>query len=69
MRKDVRRVPTLDTTESGPGQAAAMAKAASGEPVSRGYREEIEHWAWSVRNFDPNDPEKHQPRCHPNAGN
>lgn len=47
----------LDTTASGD---AAPAKAAQGSgPVSRGYREEIEHWAWCVRqnNWD------YQPRC------
>ena len=30
-------------------------------PVSRGYREEIEHWAWCIKNPDP----KHRPRCKP----
>ena len=52
--------PTLDTTESGAGQAAAVAKAATG-PVSRGYTEEIEHWAWCIRNPAP----ENKPRCHP----
>jgi predicted dehydrogenase len=33
----------------------------SGGPVSRGYTEEIEHWAWCIRNPDPNNI----PRCHP----
>ncbi|MBN1855053.1 MAG: Gfo/Idh/MocA family oxidoreductase [Pirellulales bacterium] len=54
--------PTLDTTESGGGEAA-IAQAAAG-PVSRGYREEIEHWAWCIRN--PGDKDKpNLPRCHP----
>jgi predicted dehydrogenase len=53
--------PTLDTTESGaPGAGAALARAAAG-PVSRGYTEEIEHWAWCIRNPAP----ENQPRCHP----
>ena len=30
-------------------------------PVSRGYTEEIEHWAWCIRNPDP----ENQPRCRP----
>ncbi len=30
-------------------------------PISRGYTEEIEHWAWCIRN--PSD--EHRPRCHP----
>jgi len=54
--------PTLDTTASG-GQSAAVAKAAiDAGPVSRGYTEEIEHWAWCIRNFDF---EKNKPKCHP----
>lgn len=53
--------PVLDTTASG-GAAAAVAKAAlESGPVSRGYTEEIEHWAWCIRNPDP----KNQPKCHP----
>jgi hypothetical protein len=27
--------------------------------VSRGYKEEIEHWAWCIRNPDP----KNKPHC------
>lgn len=53
--------PTMDTQASGPPTAAAsLAKAAAG-PVSRGYTEELEHWAWCIRNPDP----KNQPRCTP----
>lgn len=52
--------PTLDTTESGYGDAEVGKKALEG-PVSRGYTEEMEHWAWCIRNPDP----KNQPRCHP----
>ncbi len=47
----------LDTSASGD---AAPAKAAEGGgPVSRGYREEIEHWAWCISTNDPIN----QPRC------
>ncbi len=53
--------PTLDTTESGPGYAATEAKAAMGPEISRGYGEEIEHWAWCIRNPSP----ENRPRCHP----
>ena len=53
--------PTLDTTQSGGGEAAAVGKKALEGPVSRGYTEEIEHWAWCIRNPDPNN----QPRCRP----
>ena len=50
--------PTLDTTES--GAPVAIKKTASG-PVSRGYTEQIEHWAWCIRNPAKN----HVPRCGP----
>jgi predicted dehydrogenase len=51
--------PSLDTYETGGG--AAVAQAATAENTSRGYREEIEHWAWCIRNPAP----EHQPRCKP----
>ncbi len=53
--------PTLDTTQSGGGEAAAVGKKALEGPISRGYTEEIEHWAWCIRNPDPNN----MPRCKP----
>lgn len=47
----------LDTSASGD---AAPAKTAEGSgPVSRGYREEIEHWAWCISTGD----RANQPRC------
>ncbi|MCE5302812.1 MAG: Gfo/Idh/MocA family oxidoreductase [Planctomycetaceae bacterium] len=49
--------PTMDTQASG-GPVAAK-NAAMGPKVSRGYTEELEHWAWCVRNPDPHN----QPRC------
>jgi predicted dehydrogenase len=49
--------PIIDTSASGD---AAPAKTAEGYgPVSRGYREEIEHWAWCIQQGDP----RNQPRC------
>jgi predicted dehydrogenase len=56
--KDDKGGPALDTQASGKGPALAKAAAASG-PVSRGYTEEIEHWAWCIRNKAP----ENQPRC------
>ncbi len=56
--KDDKGGPTLDTQASGKGPAIAKAAAAGG-PVSRGYTEEIEHWAWCIRNQAP----ENQPRC------
>lgn len=52
---------SLDTQASGSYSAASTAKAASEGPVSRGYTEEIEHWAWCIRNQD----EANKPRCYP----
>ena len=53
----------LDTTESGgAGSVVAVPTEAAGKaPPSRGYTEEMEHWAWCVRNPDPTN----QPRCKP----
>jgi predicted dehydrogenase len=54
--------PTLNTTESGGGPASAVGKKAmDAGPVSRGYTEEIEHWAWCIRNPSP----ENLPKCHP----
>ena len=51
--------PAMDTYETGGG--AAVAQAAAPKDLSRGYREEIEHWAWCVRN--PGN----KPRCTPDV--
>ncbi len=53
---------SLDTQASGSYSAAgAKAKASVDGPVSRGYTEEIEHWAWCIRNPAP----ENKPRCYP----
>jgi predicted dehydrogenase len=57
--KDSGKGPAMDTYETGGG--AAVAQAAAGGNTSRGYREEIEHWAWCIRNPAP----EHKPRCTP----
>jgi predicted dehydrogenase len=51
---------SLDTQASGP-QAAAVAQASEPANVSRGYKEQLEHWAYCIRNPDP----ENQPRCKP----
>jgi predicted dehydrogenase len=51
--------PALDTQDSGGG--GPVAKAAETGPISRGYKEEIEHWAYCIRNPSP----ENQPRCRP----
>ena len=58
--KDDKSGPTIDSYETG-GAAAAVAQTASTGPISRGYTEEMEHWAWCIRNPDP----ENQPRCKP----
>ncbi|MDA8746312.1 Gfo/Idh/MocA family oxidoreductase [Rubripirellula amarantea] len=50
----------LDTSASG-DLTAPVAQAADSGPVSRGYREEIEHWAYCIRNPD----KENRPRCYP----
>jgi len=49
-------VAVLDTTTS---TDAAPAKAAQSGPVSRGYKEQIEHWAWCIQSGE----KENQPRC------
>jgi predicted dehydrogenase len=58
--KDDKGGPTMDTSYSG-DMGSGVAKAADSGPVSRGYTEEIEHWAWCIRNRAP----ENQPRCKP----
>jgi predicted dehydrogenase len=53
--------PAMDTYETGGGANAALAQAATPANMSRGYTEEIEHWAWCIRNPAPD----HQPHCRP----
>ncbi|MBT4694267.1 MAG: Gfo/Idh/MocA family oxidoreductase, partial [Planctomycetaceae bacterium] len=53
--------PTLDTQAS--GEAAPVAQAAQTGPVSRGYTEEIEHWAYCISHPSP----ENQPRCNPHV--
>ncbi len=50
--------PTMDTQASGEAQQAV---ASGPRNVSRGYAEELEHWAWCIRNPGP----ENKPRCHP----
>jgi predicted dehydrogenase len=52
----------LDTQASGPEQAAM---AAAAREVSRGYTEELEHWAWCVRRNPRARDDGPRPRCHP----
>ncbi len=55
--------PVLAANESPATAAVATGKDATGGdgPISRGYTEEIEHWAWCIRNPSP----ENRPKCHP----
>ncbi|MEX2188406.1 MAG: Gfo/Idh/MocA family oxidoreductase [Pirellulales bacterium] len=68
VKKDAKSG-VLDTTASGPPQLAQQATTI-GE-VSKGYTEELEHFAWCVRNLDEAALKEKKwnyeknPRCHP----
>jgi len=51
---------SLEIDEQGDARALAVGQLAM-LPAVRGYTEEIEHWAWCIRNADP----ENQPRCRP----
>jgi predicted dehydrogenase len=59
--------PVLETSPSLAGATGAVVPGTmSGDPPSRGYREELEHFAFCVRNGNPSDyhgDKDHQPRC------
>ena len=64
VEKKAAGAAALDTQASAPAQKA-VASGAAGPAVSRGYKEEIEHWAWcSQENPRCVDPQI-QPRCNP----
>jgi hypothetical protein len=50
----------LQVDEGGDAESAAIGTLGT-LPAERGYTEELEHWAWCIRNPDP----AHQPRCSP----
>ena len=60
--------PVVDTTGTAPAQKAAATQKGD---VSKGYREEIEHFAWAIRNFDEKEFKEKKDaydknvRCHP----
>jgi predicted dehydrogenase len=53
----------LDTQSSGPAQTAVAAGPAA--DVSRGYAEQLQHWAWCIRVNPENKDPLLQPRCNP----
>src|SRR5207253_1341038 len=57
--------PALESSGSTAGPAAAVAAAGGAEPPSRGYREEMEHFAYCIRMWDQGMSKKDRPnvRC------
>ena len=64
VKKGKDGAPALDTTESGGGGGVAASSSGDSKAApSRGYTEEMEHWAWCIRNPSP----ENQPRCKPDV--
>jgi len=53
-------LPTLQIDEAGDPESAALGVLGT-LPAERGYTEQLEHWAWCIRNPAP----ENQPRCGP----
>lgn len=58
--------PVIDSgpTWGGPAAAAAPAPGSQAGPVSRGYREELEDFAYCVRRWNEAKGDRRRPRCH-----
>ena len=65
VEKKAAGAAALDTQASAPAQKAVASAAGAGPAVSRGYKEEIEHWAWCIRENPNNTNPALQPRCNP----
>jgi predicted dehydrogenase len=57
---DKKKPAKLDAVDTGDERSLAIGQEAMLE-AERGYAEELEHWAWCIRNPAP----ENQPRCHP----
>ena len=57
----------LDTTASAPPAAAVGEKALNAGPISRGYTEEIEHWAFCIENNPTAQDPAVLPKCKPDV--
>ena len=67
VEKNAAGKPVIETSPStaGPSAATSLGGLATADP-SRGYREELEHFAFCVRHGDPSNyhaDKDHQPRC------
>jgi predicted dehydrogenase len=61
VSRNAKGDPAVDSHGSPDPMAAASAQVGIGAKVSRGYREELEHLAYCIRNPDPSNT----PKCHP----
>ncbi|MBQ9874438.1 MAG: Gfo/Idh/MocA family oxidoreductase [Thermoguttaceae bacterium] len=64
VEKKAAGASALDTQASAPAQKAVAAGPA-GPAVSRGYKEEVEHWIWCAQNNPKCADPDIQPRCNP----
>ncbi|MCL2744135.1 MAG: hypothetical protein FWE67_09810, partial [Planctomycetaceae bacterium] len=55
----------VEKSDSGDPLSAAIALQATFGDISRGYCEQIEHWAWCIRNNPKADHSQPMPRCYP----
>jgi len=60
VAKGAEKVPALQVDENGDPESAAIGTLGA-LPAERGYTEELEHWAWCIRNRAP----ENLPHCHP----
>jgi predicted dehydrogenase len=58
--KDKKDIAALKVDENGDPESAAIGTLGT-LPAERGYTEELEHWAWCIRNRSP----ENLPHCHP----
>ena len=61
VKRNEKGDPAVDSHGSPDPMAAASAQVGIGAKISRGYREELDHLAYCIRNPSPT----HQPRCTP----
>ncbi len=63
--KDKKKYLDIDISDDGDPLSAAIGLQATYGDVSRGYCEEIEHWAFCIRENPEADHSKPMPRCYP----
>jgi hypothetical protein len=61
IRPNKKYPAAIKTDEKGDPISEAVGTQALGTDISRGYTEQLEHWAWCIRDPDP----KNHLKCHP----